>query len=495
MLTVQERAATRLVAPRPGHRVAVSGWGVPHLVAVALVLGAAVFCLAPPSDPDVWWHLRAGDLIRDTHALPDADPWSLGAAGREWVAHSWLAEVLLSLLHSALGLKGLVLFRAVAVGALLAALAVQAFRRTTPARALLVLALAVLATKGGWGERPQLLSFLLLIPTAQLVRSAVAGARSVWWVVPITYLWANLHGLWFLAPVLVALGALGAWTAEPAAAGVRVRALRARPFVLAAAAAAAAAALTPNGPVLLAQPFRVNGYAQFVSEWGPVDVHSVWGIGFFGMVLAFVWAYGKGSRPLGAYELTSVSFAIGLGLLYTRTVAPAAVLLVPLLAEALGRMPAPRRSGTFPPAFSAIALGTLLLLGTAGATVVLTQQPDLPPAAPVAATDALVDAVDGTPRVLNEYALGGWLLHFAPGARPAIDGRAEIYPVDFVADYLHAIRMVGDWEHTVEQLRPNSALLHPDTPLVNGLRDQLGWQVAYEDADWVVLVPPDATRP
>lgn len=476
-------------------RLVPPNWGVPQLVAVALVLGAGVFSLAPPSDPDLWWHLRAGDLIIAERALPDTDPWSLAAAGREWVAHSWLSEVLLSALHDAMGLKGVVIYRAVGVTALLAALAVQAFRRTTPARALLVLVLAVLATRGGWGERPQLLSFLLLVPTAQLVRSAVEGRRPIWWVVPITYLWANLHGLWFLAPLLVGLGALGAWTAEPSTSGARARALAARPFVLAGAAATAAAGLTPNGPVLLTQPFRVNGYAQFVSEWGPVDLHSVWGIGFFAMVLAFVWTYARGDRGVTVYELTSVTFAIGLGLLYTRTVAPAAVLMTPLLAGALGRLPAPRRTGSFPPAFVATALGALLALGAGGGALVLTQQPELPPAAPVEATEALLEAVDGPPRVLNEYALGGWLLHFAPAARPAIDGRAEIYPVDYVADYLHTIRMVGDWEATVEELRPNSALLHPDTPLVNGLEDQLGWQVVYEDDDWVVLVPPEVTRP
>jgi hypothetical protein len=450
-----------------------------------------VFCLAPPSDPDVWWHVRAGDLIRDTHRLPDVDTWSLVASGRDWVAHSWLAEVLLSLLHSALGLKGVVLFRAVAVLGLLTALAVQAFRRTTPARALLVVALAVMATRGGWGERPQLLSFLLIVPTAQLVRAAVEGRRSIWWVVPITFLWANLHGLWFLAPALVLLGAVGAWTATPRTA----RLAETRTFLLAAGASAAVAGLTPNGPVLLLQPLRVNGYAHFVSEWAPVDIHSVWGLGFFGMVLTFLVAYGRGTSRLGAYELASVCFAIALGLLYSRTVAPAAVLMTPLLAEALGKLPPPRRSSGFPPVFSRAALGVLLVLGLFGGTFVLTQQPDLPPAAPVQATQALLDGVSGQPRVLNEYAIGGWLLLFAPEARPAIDGRAEIYPTEYVGDYISALKMVGDWQRVLEPLQANSALLHPETPLANGLKAQLGWRTVYEDANWLVLVPPGADQP
>jgi hypothetical protein len=470
---------------RPATRDSHAGWGTPQLVALTLVLGAGVFSMAPLADPDVWWHLRTGQWILDNQRLPTEDPWSLTATGRQWVAHSWLAEVVMALLNNALGLKGVILFRAAGVTALLGVLAVQAFRRTTPGRALLVTTLAVLATRGGWGERPQLLSFLLLLVTAQLVRSALSGRRSIWWAVPLIYLWANVHGLWFLGPVLVAMGALGA--AEHAGAGKRW--LAARPFLTCSAVATLAAGLTPNGPVLLLQPLRVSGYAQFVSEWGPVDIHTVWGLGFFGMVVAFVLAYGRRTGPVSRYDLASVGLAIGLGLLYTRTVAPAAVLLTPLLAQALAA-DHPGKPRSFPRGFTRICVATLLVLGLGAGGVVLTQQPEFPPAAPVAATKALVAAADGEPRVLNEYAIGGWLLLFAPTARPAIDGRAEIYPASFVADYIGALKMSGDWQATIIPLRANVALLYHDTPLVNGLRDQLGWRVAYQDSTWLVLVPP-----
>lgn len=459
---------------------------MPHFVALSLVAGGVIFCLAPPADPDVWWHVRTGDLILDRRQLPTTDPWSLVGAGREWVAHSWLSEVALSLLHDAMGLKGLVAFRAVCVGILLTALAVQAFRRASPGRALLVTALAVFATRGGWGERPQLLSFLLLIPAAQLVRASLIGRRSIWWAVPLTFLWANLHGLWFLVPALVAMGALGA--VEGADAGQRVR--LARPYGLAAAACVIVAGLTPNGPKLLLQPLRVNGYGHFVSEWGPVDIHTPWGLGFFGMLIAFVVTYGRRTTKVAPHELLSVGFAIVLGLLYTRTVAPAAVLLAPLLAEAMG-VARSRRPG-FPHAFNIALVALLGSLAVSSAVVVLTQEPDLPPGAPVAATRALLAAVPrGTdPRVLDEYAIGGWLLLYAPKAHPAIDGRAEIYPASYVGDYIQALKLEGDWQSTITPLDANVALLHPETPLTNGLRDQLGWRTVFKDNTWVVLVPP-----
>ncbi len=456
-------------------------------MATALVVGAAVFALAPPADPDVWWHVRTGDWILANHQLPKTDMWSLGGQGREWVAHAWLSEVVLSLFRKAFGLRGLSLFRSLGVTTLLTCLAVQAFRRTSSGRALLVTLLAVFATVGGWGERPQLLSFLLLVPAAQLVRSAVThGGRRVWWLVPLTFLWANLHGLWFLAPALITLGVVGALT-QPGRELTRHRdALR---LLSVAGACVLAAGLTPNGPRLLAQPLRVNGYGQFVSEWGPPDIHSVFGLAFFLMIGTLLVAYARSPRKQDAHTVAQVLFAVVLGLLYIRTIAPAAVLLTPLLADALrpDTLPRPR---ALAPAFVRSALAVLLALGVGGAAVVLTQVPDLPPAAPVAATKALLAAVPGEQRVLDEYAIGGWLLLFAPTARPAIDGRAEVYPLSYVGDYISALKMSGDWRAVIEPLRANSALLHPDTPLVNGLRDQLDWRVVYEDDTWLVLVPP-----
>ena len=181
----------------------------------------------------------------------------------------------------------------------------------------------------------------------------------------------------------------------------RTRLLGARPYLLVAAACTAVAALTPNGPSLLLQPTRVNGYGQFVTEWGPVDIHSPWGLGFFGMVLTLVVAYGRRARRATAYELVSVCFAVVLGLLYTRTVAPAAVLLVPLLADALGRSAAARRA-TFPTGVVTASVVILLGLTGAGGALVLTQEPDLPPSAPVAPPRPHQPAAPGDQPVLNQ---------------------------------------------------------------------------------------------
>jgi hypothetical protein len=408
------------------------------------------------------------------------------------VAHSWLAEIVIAGFYKAFGLTGLSLFRALGVVALLSVLARQAFRRTSPGRALAVVTLALLATKGGWGERPQLFSFLLLVPTAELLRKAVrSDGRHLYWLVPVTYLWANLHGLWFLCPALTLLGGCAALQLERSGSQGPRSALR---FLVVAVLSVGAAGLTPNGPRLLLQPLHVNAYGQFVSEWGPPDVHTVFGLAFFVMIVVLLVAYGRSDVRIDPHTALQVVFAVGLGLLYVRTVAPAAVLLTPLLADALRRSePRPRARLADP--FARTALATILLLGLGGGALVLVEEPALPPGAPVAATRALVAAVPDDPRVLNEYSIGGWLLFFARGAHPGIDGRAEIYPIHYVSRYYDLLRLRGDWRGDLAPLHANSALLHPTTPLVNGLRDELGWRVVYADDTWLVLVPPEGGSP
>ena len=54
-----------------------------------LPLAVAISAIQPLSDPDVWWHLRTGELIAE-QGLVGSDPWSF-ASTRSWLLHEWLA--------------------------------------------------------------------------------------------------------------------------------------------------------------------------------------------------------------------------------------------------------------------------------------------------------------------------------------------------------------------------------------------------------------------
>ena len=95
--------------------------------------------------------------------------------------------------------------RALAVVALLTFLQLTAAVYTTPVRAAGVALPAIVATAAQWGERPQLAGLVLLAVTTWLWSRARRDATVPWLVIPLTWVWAMLHGSWVLG---VATGAL-----------------------------------------------------------------------------------------------------------------------------------------------------------------------------------------------------------------------------------------------------------------------------------------------
>src|SRR5262249_58185553 len=59
-------------------------------------------------DSDTGWHIRAGELILETHAVPRRDPFSHTMAGRDWFAWEWLTDLIMATLHRHWGLAGVV---------------------------------------------------------------------------------------------------------------------------------------------------------------------------------------------------------------------------------------------------------------------------------------------------------------------------------------------------------------------------------------------------
>ena len=81
--------AGRSVAAVPLPRI-----DAPALGLIITILIAGALALLKSTDPDYWWHLRTGQLIAQTHAVPTVDSYSFTANGKAWLAHEWLSELL-----------------------------------------------------------------------------------------------------------------------------------------------------------------------------------------------------------------------------------------------------------------------------------------------------------------------------------------------------------------------------------------------------------------
>jgi hypothetical protein len=181
---------------------------------LAFVLMALVYVLAvrPVTDPDFWWHLRAGRFIVETRSIPHTDIFSSTFFGREWVAHEWLSEALMYAVHSAFGYAGLVAF----FGLVISAAMWIAYRRASsrvghPYVAGFALLLGGLCASPTWGVRPQMFSFLFASIFVAVLDDYASGRnrRRVWLLVPLTLLWVNMHAGFALGLALIVLTITG----------------------------------------------------------------------------------------------------------------------------------------------------------------------------------------------------------------------------------------------------------------------------------------------
>ncbi|GIW20584.1 MAG: hypothetical protein KatS3mg065_0880 [Chloroflexota bacterium] len=172
--------------------------------AIALLLPVAVALAVPLSAVDLAYAVRAGRLILERGDVLRTDPFTFTAGGEAWIDQQWLAQVAFALVHDAAGWAGLALLRGALVGLIVLLLADTLRRSGLDARRTAILTLAAFVVVApALALRAQLFAVVLFALTLRLL--AVADMRPAlrWLLVPITSLWANLHGTFVLLPAVV----------------------------------------------------------------------------------------------------------------------------------------------------------------------------------------------------------------------------------------------------------------------------------------------------
>jgi hypothetical protein len=103
-------------------------WVVPSVgdlifVALAGLLVFTALSVRLLGDAGIGWHIRTGQMILATHAIPRVDPFSSVSSalpGQPWFAWEWLYDVVVGRLESAAGLNGVVLFTALVIATVFA---------------------------------------------------------------------------------------------------------------------------------------------------------------------------------------------------------------------------------------------------------------------------------------------------------------------------------------------------------------------------------------
>src|SRR5215472_18161834 len=85
----------------------------PMLLAAGLAVVTLLTVSNRLNDPDLWWHLKVGQIIASTHSIPTTELFSHTAQGHSWTAHEWLAQLSIYAAYEVAGNTGLMLWMSV----------------------------------------------------------------------------------------------------------------------------------------------------------------------------------------------------------------------------------------------------------------------------------------------------------------------------------------------------------------------------------------------
>jgi hypothetical protein len=454
-------------------------------------------------DPDMWWHLRIGEIIWQS-GIPRQDIFSFTVPHHEWVTHEWLSQLFMWLVYLAGGLPGLIV-----VFALLTAVSFWLVYQCCAGRpylAAFVVLLAAFASAIVWGVRPQIFNMLLaalFVYVVERVKDEQLNGRWLWALPFVTLVWANLHSGYLLGVVLLATYTVGSGLERYLSLGDErtFSPARLRQMVLVTAGSFLLAAVNPSGPSLWLYPFETLGSPAmqgYIQEWHSPNFHLYYFWPFAALVgLGGIgWAFSP-QRPTWSDLLLFCGTAFA-GLVSARHIPLFAVVATPIVCRHLSAVlqtmaggrwslikPGVGNSAERPLPSLLVGLNWLLAgLALVGvlvwtANTILANETAVSERYPVAAVDFLeAEGLAGAPGY-NSYNWGGYLIW--RGLPVFVDGRADVYGDDFLFYYLQTFEVRSNWRQPLDEHQVVYVLIEPGSPLTAVLTLDEQWHTVYQD--------------
>jgi hypothetical protein len=425
---------------------------------------------------DLGWQLAEGRMLW-AGTFPSRLPEAFDAV--RWIDHEWLFE-LLAWPWWAHGLWPLAAALCTALVAVVPLVAVAIARRygASPYGANAAGYLTIASTVTSYAPRPQTgaeicFALLLFVLLGQL--------RRPWIVLPLTIVWANLHGSVVLAPVLVALVAVG-------------RAIEtgrlARPYAIAFACALAGTLLTPAGigTWTEAAAFAARGELLAISEWQPVSL--AYPVELFVLVVygAVLIAGGVPVVRRSAVALVLLASFGLLWLLHVRFLPFFGIAAAPALAIAVGRTRLGQRRRRMPHGERHAGWLAVPLLAAIALTSVLRAPQSLAVEAEPAATVALVEGAHVRGRLFAPFTAGGYLELRGDPVQVLLDTHALPFGPDVWRDYETIDAARRGWHEALDRRAFGAVVAAGDGPLATALATTPGWYAAAHTNGYVLFV-------
>jgi hypothetical protein len=494
MLLEGEPVATRIGSRAPGGAVR-RIFSFPVMLAVSLIMLAVLSVQDRFNDPDLWWHLKTGEIIWKTHAIPSTDVFSFTANGSPWTAQEWLSEVLIYGTWKAAGYRGLMALLCVLTALLLIVqYGLSSLYSGNAKVALLGALVAWLCSTVGLAIRPHLFGYLLLSVELLILELGRRGNPRWLMLLPLLFVvWVNSHSSFLLG--LAILGAVFVCSCLDFEIGLLVS----RPWesakrkMLGAVFAASALALLANpvGVRQLIYPidvmFRQKIGLAMVAEWQPLRFDEPRGLALLVVAALLVLIPLMRRSPLFFHELVLASAGLFLALPHQRMLFVFGLLVAPFLCRLLADTWDNYDSRRDLPVANALMMALFVYGIYWGFPAQAALEEQVSKGNPSRAVAYLRSSgVSGN--MLNEYVFGGYLIWAAPEHKVFIDGRSDVY------EWTGVLREFGDWatlqanpKELLDKYHVAFCLLSATSPMARVIPLIPGWTQVYSDDQAVVF--------
>jgi hypothetical protein len=468
----------------------------PMMLAGILAVLAVLTVRSRFDDPDMWWHLKMGEVIWTSHSIPITDLFSYTTNHHAWIPHEWLSQVLIYGAYRFGGYSGLMLWLCFFSAALLVAGYALCSLYSGNAKVAFLGALIVwFFSTSGLAVRPQMIGYLLLaIELLLLYLGRTRNPRWFFLLPPLFALWVNCHGSFFLGFAVAGislfcsffdfrLGSLVSARWDP-----RYRQVLAMSLVL----SAAALFLNPIGVKQILYPLDtlVNQPVSLshVAEWLPLQINSARGAGVLGVLTCIFLLIAIRRSELFWDEFLLLAMGTWLAAGHQRMVFVFGILAAPIVSRLLSFSWENYDAKQDRPLINALFLAASLSAAFWGFPSPQYLASQAEQESPVKAVEFLKSHhLSGN--MLNEYVYGGYLIWAAPEHPVFVDGRADVF------DWTGVLGEFGKWatlqsdpNELLDKYQVNFCLLGRDSPMARVLPLLPGWKTVYSDNLAVIVM-------
>jgi hypothetical protein len=451
-------------------------------------------------DTDTGIHIKAGEVILQTHTVPKYDPFSFHSPPLPWTAYEWLSEVIMALVHWAFGLTGIVMFFAVIIASTYYFL-FRMLRKTNSDIFLCTffVFLVIVSSSLHWLARPHVFSLALTLVYYHVLSNYQYRRQNQLWVLPALMLaWVNLHGGFIVGILLVIVYLGGNWIRLPwMPDGNSITSKDKVPaLALALFACVLAALINPYGYHILMRPFEVVSdtfLMDHITEFQSPNFHGT--LPFRYLLYLTIGVFAVSTIRVDLIEMGLVLLFTHMALYSVRYIPLFAIIVCPILvryAALLVENTPGRIVSYYKKRAQNIALidaslsgylwitGSLILICAGLWTGKIHFQFDNK-ANPVAAIAFLKkNHLQG--HMFNNETFGDSLIYTAwPQYRVFVDGRSDMYGASRMKEYIDVVFLAPDWDHIFAKYNINWVFETASSPLSVLLLQSDGWRLIYAD--------------